>query len=92
MYLGNLVELADRERLYGRPSHPYTQALLSSVPVADPEVIKEVTLEGEVPSPLNPPGGCPFHPRCSESLHKCREVIPERKEVSPGHWVTCHLL
>ena len=92
MYLGNLVELADRERLYGCPSHPYTQALLSSVPVADPEIINEVTLEGEVPSPLNPPGGCPFHPRCSERLHKCREEIPERKEVSPGHWVTCHLL
>lgn len=91
MYLGNLVELADRERVYGSPRHPYTKALLSSVPVADPEVIKEVTLEGEVPSPLNPPGGCSFHPRCSESLPKCREEIPERKELVPGHWVTCHL-
>jgi len=92
MYLGNLVELADRERLYGCPSHPYTMALLSSVPVADPEIIKEVMLEGEVPNPLNPPSGCPFHPRCPDSLSKCLEEIPEMKEVSPGHWVSCHLL
>ncbi len=91
MYLGNLVELADRESLYRRPSHPYTQALLSSVPVADPQIIQEVTLEGEVPSPLNPPSGCTFHPRCLQSLPKCREEIPQRKEVGPGHWVTCHL-
>ena len=92
MYLGNLVELADRERLYGCPSHPYTMALLSSVPAADPEIIKEVTLEGEVPNPLNPPSGCPFHPRCSDSLSRCQKEIPERKEVGPGHWATCHLL
>jgi oligopeptide/dipeptide ABC transporter ATP-binding protein len=91
MYLGSLVELADRERVYGRPRHPYTKALLSSVPVADPEVIKEVTLEGEVPSPLNPPSGCSFHPRCPESLPKCRKEIPETKELEPGHWVACHL-
>jgi oligopeptide/dipeptide ABC transporter ATP-binding protein len=91
MYLGNLVELADRDRLYDRPCHPYTVALLASVPVADPENIKDATLEGEVPSPLNPPGGCPFHPRCPDSLSKCGEEIPVRKEVSPGHWVTCHL-
>lgn len=91
MYLGNLVELADRENVYGRPRHPYTKALLSSVPVADPEIIKEVTLEGEVPSPLNPPSGCSFHPRCPESLPKCREEVPETKELAPGHWVACHL-
>ena len=91
MYLGNLVELADRDRLYDRPRHPYTVALLASVPVADPENIKDATLEGEVPSPLKPPGGCPFHPRCQDSISKCGEEIPERKEVDPGHWVTCHL-
>jgi oligopeptide/dipeptide ABC transporter ATP-binding protein len=90
MYLGNLVELAHGEDLYGSPRHPYTRALLSSVPVADPEVIREVTLEGEVPSPMNPPAGCPFNPRCPEILSKCREEIPVRKEVSPGHWVSCH--
>lgn len=91
MYLGRLVELADRDSLYGRPSHPYTKALLSSVPVADPEIIKEVTLEGEAPSPLNPPGGCPFHPRCPDSLPQCHVEMPGRIEISPGHWAACHL-
>jgi oligopeptide/dipeptide ABC transporter ATP-binding protein len=91
MYLGRLVELAPSKELYGNPLHPYTRALLDSVPVADPEHIKEVTLEGEVPSPLDPPDGCAFHPRCSERTPDCGIKIPRMREVAPGHEVSCHL-
>jgi len=91
MYLGNLMELAPRDELYANPSHPYTRALLDAVPVADPEVIHEVTLEGEVPSPLNPPSGCRFHPRCTEAKPGCSSQEPHRKEVADGHFVTCNL-
>ncbi len=91
MYLGHLVELAPSSELYGKPLHPYTRALLDSVPVADPENIKEVTLEGEVPSPLNPPYGCTFHPRCPERKSICRTMIPPTREITGGHEVTCHL-
>ena len=90
MYLGRLVELAPREMLYGNPQHPYTQALLDSVPVADPENIKDATLEGEVPSPLNPPAGCTFHPRCPECQPECQTMAPQMKEIEPGHLVSCH--
>jgi oligopeptide/dipeptide ABC transporter ATP-binding protein len=90
MYLGNLVELAPCETLYNHACHPYTKALLASVPVADPENIKSVHLEGEVPSPLNPPSGCAFHPRCAEYEKNCSEKRPDVIEMSPGHFVSCH--
>jgi len=91
MYLGYLMELAPSRELYRNAKHPYTRALLESVPVADPENIKEVSLEGEVPSPLNPPPGCTFHPRCNVSKSICCEIDPMMREVSPGHFLRCHL-
>ena len=90
MYLGYLMELAPSRELYNNAQHPYTRALLESVPVADPENIREVSLEGEVPSPLAPPSGCTFHPRCIESKEKCCDVEPNMREASPGHYYRCH--
>ncbi len=92
MYLGYLMELAPSKELYKNAKHPYTRALLESVPVADPENIKTVSLEGEVPSPLSPPSGCTFHPRCSEILQVCNQDLPKMREASPGHYCRCHLL
>jgi oligopeptide/dipeptide ABC transporter ATP-binding protein len=92
MYLGRIMELADRDELYARPRHPYTQALLSAVPIPDPvaEASRRPTiLAGEVPSPLNPPAGCVFHPRCPIAVGDCREAVPELREVAPGHRVAC---
>ena len=91
MYLGHLVELSPVRELYEKPQHPYTRALLESVPVPDPENIKPVSLEGEVPNPMYPPEGCPFHPRCRSRKKVCREIVPAVIELSPGHFVTCHL-
>jgi oligopeptide/dipeptide ABC transporter ATP-binding protein len=91
MYLGHLVEMAPSEALYNNPIHPYTRALLDSVPVADPEDIKEVTLEGEVPSPLNPPEGCAFHPRCPVCEPRCSKEGPFMREVAPEHAAACHV-
>ena len=95
MYLGSLVELAESYELCNHPIHPYTQTLLSAVPLPDPEKNKtrhRILLEGDIPSPLNPPKGCRFHTRCPYATDKCREAVPEFKEHSPGHYAACHLL
>lgn len=92
MYLGRLVEWADKEQLYKEPLHPYTQALLSAIPVPDPRKRKErIILSGDVPSPANPPQGCAFHPRCQHVKPECSEIRPTMREVKPGHQVACHL-
>src|SRR5437764_8883798 len=93
MYLGRVVELAKSEDLYEMPLHPYTQALLSAIPVPDPEVEsnrKRIILEGDVPSPVNPPSGCNFHPRCWKAQQICREVIPPLEAKQPNHYAACH--
>ena len=95
MYLGSLVELAESYELNKHPLHPYTKTLLSAVPVPDPEVSRQrqrIVLEGDIPSPMNPPTGCPFHPRCPHAPKECSEAAPVFREVEPGHWAACHLL
>jgi oligopeptide/dipeptide ABC transporter ATP-binding protein len=93
MYLGRVVELSSSEALYELPLHPYTQALLSAIPVPDPEIEarrKRIILEGDVPSPVNPPSGCNFHPRCWKAQAICREVIPVLEAKQPDHYAACH--
>jgi len=93
MYLGKLMELADRPELYHNPLHPYTQALLSAVPVPDPYVEERrqrIILTGDPPSPANPPPGCPFNTRCPLVIDQCRQQVPDWRQASPGHWVACH--
>jgi oligopeptide transport system ATP-binding protein len=92
MYLGKIVEISTCDEVFDHPIHPYTQALLEAVPIPDPEVEAKRAhrvVEGEVPSPINPPSGCVFHPRCSLAIDSCSQVIPEMREMRPGHWVAC---
>lgn len=92
MYLGRMVELADKETLYEQPKHPYTQALLSAVPVPDPDEKRDkIVLEGDIPSPADPPAGCAFHTRCPMAMDICREVRPAFEELQPNQFVACHL-
>jgi len=95
MYLGKMAEIAPSEELYETPMHPYTQALLSAIPIPDPEVThakQRVILEGDVPSPINPPSGCRFRTRCIYAMDICKNLIPELKEVTTNHFVACHLM
>jgi len=93
MYVGKLVELAERETLYLNPLHPYSQALISAIPIANPKVRKErILLKGDVPSPLNPPPGCRFHTRCPIAVDICSVEEPVFREAEEGHWVACHLV
>ena len=92
MYLGGLVETGDTADIFGNPLHPYTKALFSAIPMPDPEIkIQRVILEGDIPSPANPPQGCKFHPRCKDCMAVCREQAPEAKDMGNGHVVKCHL-
>ncbi|PUB10746.1 ABC transporter ATP-binding protein [Paenisporosarcina sp. OV554] len=91
MYLGRLVELASRDSLFANPFHPYTKALLSAVPIADPTIKRDrIILKGDIPSPANPPTGCTFHTRCPFAQQVCKEIVPEFREIKPEHYVACH--
>jgi oligopeptide transport system ATP-binding protein len=92
MYLGRIVELAESEEIYRNPNHPYTEALLSAVPIPDPEFKKDrIVLSGDVPNPASPPNGCPFHTRCQKVMEICKTKVPTFKEVQTGHFTACHL-
>ena len=91
MYVGKVVEMATTEELYSNPQHPYTEALLSSVPKSEPDEVRErIVLKGEIANPANPPSGCYFHPRCNYAQDRCKEETPAWREVTPGHYTACH--
>jgi peptide/nickel transport system ATP-binding protein/oligopeptide transport system ATP-binding protein len=93
MYLGKIVELAERNDLFRNPKHPYTQALMSAIPMPDPtRKGQRIILQGDVPSPLNPPSGCRFHTRCPVAMEHCKQEEPVFKELAPKHWAACWLL
>lgn len=95
MYLGKIMEIGSQEDIFESPLHPYTRALLSAVPIPDPlleSARKRIVLEGDVPNPADPPPGCPFQTRCSLAEDRCQKIVPEWREVTPGHWVACHLV
>ena len=92
MYLGNMVEYAETEKIFSNPLNPYTKALFSAIPIPDPDAqINRIILEGSIPSPANPPSGCKFHTRCSECMEVCKYASPEWLEVEEGHFCACHL-
>ena len=92
MYLGNIVELADAQELFDHPYHPYTEALMNAIPTTDVDSGREIQiLEGDIPSPVNPPAGCKFHTRCKYCTEICKHQIPQWREISPNHFVACHL-
>ena len=92
MYLGNMVEYSETEKLFEKPLHPYTKALFSAIPIPDPDYkMERIVLEGNIPSPANPPSGCKFHTRCKECMEMCKHCAPEYREVTEGHFVACHL-
>ena len=91
MYLGSMVELADKNEIYANPQHPYTKALIGAIPIPDPSKRKEMqVIQGEIPSNVNTPSGCKFHPRCPFAKDICKQKVPEVKEVKPNHFVQCH--
>ena len=95
MYLGKMVEMADANEIYDHPMHPYSKSLLSAVPVPDPKIARanqRIILEGDIPSPLNAPSGCPFRTRCRYATEQCAESMPAFREVKPGHFCACHNL
>lgn len=91
MYLGRLVEIASAAEIFSRANHPYTQALLAEIPEVGRRGHKFIPIKGEIPSPLAPPPGCTFHPRCPHAMSRCREEVPLQREIAPGHWSACHL-
>ena len=92
MYLGRVVEIAPADALYENPRHPYTEALLSAVPIPDPQVKRHrMVLQGEVPNPIHPPSGCHFHPRCPLAEPRCKVEVPQLRQSTPGHWTACHV-
>jgi len=92
MYLGRVVEIATARSLYDNPRHPYTEALLSAVPIPDPKAKrKRIVLQGDVPNPIHPPSGCHFHTRCPIAESRCRVEVPRLEQSGAGHWVACHL-
>jgi oligopeptide/dipeptide ABC transporter ATP-binding protein len=92
MYLGKIVEIADKKDLFSNPLHPYSQSLLSAIPIPDPQLKRQrIILEGDVPSPVNPPSGCPFHTRCPKRFEICDREVPSFKDFGGGHWASCHL-
>ncbi len=93
MYLGSMAEMASRDELFKNPLHPYTQALLSAIPIPDPTLRRErIVLQGDIPSPANPPFGCKFHTRCPQAIDKCKEVVPDFRHVGGDHYVACHIV
>ena len=92
MYLGNMVEFAETDKVFAKPLHPYTKALFSAIPIPDPDYkMDRVVLQGSIPSPANPPSGCKFHTRCNECMEICKHFAPEFIEVEPEHYCSCHL-